>query len=361
MSSNSNHTHIFINRENYEEYFLLLVDNELTKEEQSAVEAFLAANHVLQPVLDLLLSLKLPAEESGFLNKEILLAEGMRINQMEESLLLYIDNELNKEDQDWLENKISGDVGLQARHQQLLRTKLDATEPVRYPFKDELYRHEAGRKVPVYRMLAAAGVLMAITIGGLTYFMQQPASTAIVITEPGSGKNVPPAAVISPANGLEQKAEQTQKISHSLVAGEAKATMSLAKQASPKASVKKKVQPPYKAKTINGPSVPEKALDNGVANTPQITLPQSLPQQPLPKQSINNEPVTNGTVASYNNEDAPLSPAVIRDALVKTDNEKKSSLKGLLRKATRFIERRTNISATNENDELLIGAVALKL
>jgi hypothetical protein len=47
--------------------------------------------------------------------------------------------------------------------------------------------------------------------------------------------------------------------------------------------------------------------------------------------------------------------------VVKTDNEKKSSLKGFLRKATRFIERRTNISTTNENNELVIGVVALKL
>jgi hypothetical protein len=51
----------------------------------------------------------------------------------------------------------------------------------------------------------------------------------------------------------------------------------------------------------------------------------------------------------------------VQTDMVKIDNEKKSSLKGILRKATRFIERRTNISTTDENDELLIGAVSLKL
>jgi hypothetical protein len=42
-------------------------------------------------------------------------------------------------------------------------------------------------------------------------------------------------------------------------------------------------------------------------------------------------------------------------------SNKKGSIRGLLRKATRLVERTTGISATNEDDELLIGAVAVKL
>jgi hypothetical protein len=50
-------------------------------------------------------------------------------------------------------------------------------------------------------------------------------------------------------------------------------------------------------------------------------------------------------------------------AVATTGNEKdkKGSVRGFLRKATRFIERRTGINPTNEDDELLIGAIAIKL
>jgi vesicle coat complex subunit len=39
----------------------------------------------------------------------------------------------------------------------------------------------------------------------------------------------------------------------------------------------------------------------------------------------------------------------------------KGSVRGLLRKATRLIEKRTGIDPTNDDGELLIGAVALRL
>ena len=80
----------------------------------------------------------------------------------------------------------------------------------------------------------------------------------------------------------------------------------------------------------------------------------------LPQQTINKNDVTLPSVTSLNDQTTKAITAVQTD-VVKTDNEKKSTLKGFLRKATRFIERRTNISTTNENDELLIGAVSLKL
>ena len=80
-----------------------------------------------------------------------------------------------------------------------------------------------------------------------------------------------------------------------------------------------------------------------------------------PKQTLNTRAVTSTTTTSYNHQETALKTAEQRDFLAEVDNDKKASLKGFLRKATRFIERRTNIKATNENDELLIGAVALKL
>jgi hypothetical protein len=75
--------------------------------------------------------------------------------------------------------------------------------------------------------------------------------------------------------------------------------------------------------------------------------------KPLTKESVTSEPSY-----TYNNTDAPVNavPAVAYE-----EEKTKTSLKGLLRKATRYVERRANINVTNENEELVIGAVAISL
>ena len=56
MSFNSRH----ITPENYEEYLLLYVDNELTAAEKEMVDAFLIVHPELQIELDMLMSTRLP-------------------------------------------------------------------------------------------------------------------------------------------------------------------------------------------------------------------------------------------------------------------------------------------------------------
>ncbi|HEY0731706.1 MAG TPA: hypothetical protein VGD33_04765, partial [Chitinophagaceae bacterium] len=101
MLSNQKH----INRSNYEEFFLLYVDNELTKEQRSEVEAFVLLHPDLQDELDALMSTTLTAESFTF-DKESLLADSMKQNSMEESLLLYLDNELPEADKKSLETEL---------------------------------------------------------------------------------------------------------------------------------------------------------------------------------------------------------------------------------------------------------------
>src|SRR5690349_19664250 len=89
-----------INRYNYEEFFLLYVDNELTKAEREEVEAFVHDNPDLEEELVMFRQSKLRPDASiHFTGKESLLkpesASIVNETNYEEFFLLYVDGELN--------------------------------------------------------------------------------------------------------------------------------------------------------------------------------------------------------------------------------------------------------------------------
>ena len=109
------------------------------------------------------------------------------------------------------------------------------------------------------------------------------------------------------------------------------------------------------AKTIQEKKPEQKTFDTPKNNVTRENTPAIAQQQ-----TVNNKTVTSPSIASLNDQTTDALTAV-HATVVEPDDEKKSKLKGFLRKATRFIERRTNISTTNENNQLLIGAVAIQL
>src|SRR5687767_7266297 len=161
MSSN-NHTNPVINSSNYEEWFLLYVDEELNAAERKAVEVFAAAHPQLQEELDLLCSTRLPMDTVRLENKEALFSGNMKMNTVDESLLLYIDNELNQAEQKSIEARLASDQDLQLQYLLLLKTKA-AAPVIEFPNKKSLYRHTQRRIVPIWLRAAAAVVLVAGT------------------------------------------------------------------------------------------------------------------------------------------------------------------------------------------------------
>src|SRR5687767_5853667 len=146
MSFNSNDKkHGLISRNNYEEYFLLYADNELSQQDRTAVEAFVLAHPDLHAEFDLFRSAKLPLDDISLTNKELLLADNMKLNAIDESLLLYLDNELDKVQRKSVEEKLLSDKNFELQYQALLKTKLEP-EQIVYSHKKELYHHEEKRR-----------------------------------------------------------------------------------------------------------------------------------------------------------------------------------------------------------------------
>ena len=160
MLSNQKH----INRSNYEEFFLLYVDNELSAEERNEVEAFVILHPDLQDELEMLKGTQLNPETFSF-DKSALFADKMKQNSMEESLLLYIDDELSESKKKELEAELSTNSNLNKEYSLLKQTKLDKNETIVYPNKKELYRHKVRSIRPVFILRIAAAVVILLFAG----------------------------------------------------------------------------------------------------------------------------------------------------------------------------------------------------
>ncbi len=153
-----------ITKDNYEEFFLLYVDNELSTQEREAVEDFVKVNPELREELEALLQTQLQAPELSF-DKSLLYKPESPVE--EELLIQYIDNELDENGRRMVEQRAAENEAV-AKELNLLKRTILTPETIPFKNKEVLYRQEA-RVVSVFtwwRMLAAASVLL---IGGLLW------------------------------------------------------------------------------------------------------------------------------------------------------------------------------------------------
>jgi hypothetical protein len=162
-----------ITRDNYEEFFLLYVDNELPENERRLVERWVADNPDLEEEWKALLQCRLEPgadERVVFADKESLMKKADRMDEGrpgdpdEENLLLYIDGELDEKDSRAVEELARHDASKQRELERLRRAVSSPDLAVVFPDKESLYRKE-GRRIVLaawWRIAAAAVVLGAV-------------------------------------------------------------------------------------------------------------------------------------------------------------------------------------------------------
>jgi hypothetical protein len=355
----SNHRHIDISRTNYEDYFLLYVDGELSPGECDAVEAFAAVHPDLQEELDILLSTRLNAEPVVFLDKSSLMADSMKLTAIDESLLSYIDGELTGEEKAGLEWEMEKNPDLQAQHQLLLKTKLDHSEKIVYPHKEELYRHTERTVRPMFWVRAAAIVILVgwgafwymDNYGGEQNGEGMATNTQAVNTRPAATPviNNPEPLVSTPERVIAPSSTETSTETYIPAAEQSMATVDRSSKAADR---------PLYTEPIANPVVNPKDVTNDVVAVSAPPRVENITTEP--QQIINNPTVTLQPDGTYNTIDVPTGEGS-RGTTAVVDNDKKGSMRGFLRKTTRFIERRTGIDPTNEGDELMIGALTINL
>ncbi|HEY4149986.1 MAG TPA: hypothetical protein VGM41_13700, partial [Chitinophagaceae bacterium] len=185
-----------INRHNYESFFLLYADNELTAGEKDAVEEFVQQNPDLERELALLQqSVFRPEAQVVFAGKEDLMrsehpATGIHTGNYESFFLLYADNELKPHEKKTVEAFLDTHPQYQGELELLHAARMSPDASIVYEGKQDLYRREEKERVVVFawwRLAAAAIVLMLLGL----WWLNRPKAVAPPPIANNSGQNKP--------------------------------------------------------------------------------------------------------------------------------------------------------------------------
>lgn len=151
-----------ITNNNYQEFFMLYVDNELLPAEKEMVLQFVKAHPELEEEFQQLINSKLENTDICFADKNKLFKPAVwnydNLDPVRINMLELLDNELNTNDAEALVEKIKHDDLLQYDWQSLQKAHLVA-ERITYPSKHSLYKKEEVKRIIWLRWAAAAAIL----------------------------------------------------------------------------------------------------------------------------------------------------------------------------------------------------------
>lgn len=378
-----------INRHNYEEYFILYLDNELNSDERNDVEIFIQSHPDLKEELELISQFKLVPDPSVvFYGKESLLKNtqpeaastntgSVNSTNYQEWFNLYIDNELSEDDRLNVQHFISLNPAFGNELFLLQKTKL---EPEKIIFNDKASLYRTKEKIFVmsaYWWRVAAAAILILGIGFTSYKLINKKSindnqTEIAkthvekdLTSPAqenltSDKRLTTEENQKIKNVIPDQKRLANKINQSIPAVAAAKTNKLqdAGDTKVKSTVTKKEEPVFadnKPKNNNLPA-PE---NNFILQSPDQN--QSIALNKIKKENVNpitavGENVTNKTPTPSN-----IVQASFKDDTIFDQDDKKNKFRGFFRKITRTLEKRTDIDVTNEDGKLLVAGLAFKL
>jgi hypothetical protein len=370
-----------INRYNYEEFFLLYVDNELTKAERLEVEAFVDANPDLREELNILNELKLNPETGiRFNGKEMLMkpeADGGMINaaNYEAFFILYVDDELTVAERREVEKFAAGSPALQQELNLLLQTKVEPEHAIVFPDKSLLYKEpETDRKPVVFiwkKVIAVAAVLLVAL--GIFWITNRTQGNDVANVDGGKKQE----------NKIQSTSEQEDK---NQLAVEQQVQQPVTTPAEPqeqqlankedKRSTNPADKPSRRLDTKNNDNKQQLAVNDKKQDQDVVIVDTERPLTNTGIASVTSN--TAGNTISTRIESAHLTSAAqaksdivsyASNVVVEEDSEnafgpvgvRKNKLRGLFRKVTRVFEKTTNLPAIEEKG-ILIGnfEIALK-
>ena len=194
-----------INQHNYEHYFLMYIDNELSGEEMAAVNDFIMQHPNYANKLEALQQLKISPDTLIYENKFSL----YKLSEQDEQCIAYLENEMTNEEKESFENKLSANISLQSTVKQWQGAFLTTPTNIEIDpnFKNSLFKKSAQIKplwatVPFKRLASVAAILVVVM--GVRLFNAENKQEASSFTNTNGVKTeLNKAAVIEMNNGTD--------------------------------------------------------------------------------------------------------------------------------------------------------------
>lgn len=360
-----------INRDNYEAFFLMYVDGELSATDKEMVDGFVQQNLDLKDELAMLQqAVLLPEPEIVFADKNILfkhIGNEITTSNCEEKFVLYIDNELTTKDKTEVETFVLQHPQLQNNFRLLQLTKLHV-EAIACPNKEALYKEEKSHKVVYMRWFAMPAAAMVIGLIAIVYLViptnKNNSNVGVASGTPTPKKQnivtVPNIEKTKPANPLNTK-------QNTVVASAVNITKKVANNNSPvtntalvKEVVKETiVKPSYKPNATEFLQEATKKIDKNE----MVAVTNNLPDRTT--NSIIDEPsklqtITNALAINIKANATTAQQVIYKELDTNTDEKSllvgsieinKDKLRGLLRKASKLFGNKQK----NDDDKPLVA------
>jgi len=360
-----------IDRHNYEEYFLLYIDNELSVDQKKQVELFVQENPDLEEELVMLMQSRLiPDDSIVFDRKHLLMKEGdaqhsnsfINLNNYEQWLIMYVDDELSAGEKLTVERFALTHGHVQQELGLFQQAKLQPEELV-FPNKEILYRKEKTVRVISIQWWRVAVAAVLIISAGITVYSvlinkNNTAGTVKEITKTTIAKKETP-----PVNSVVPDKQQPNVIPDQQQEQQMSASVPARKQSNEKGKIQEQsrqennqqlaynsLEKATEATEVHQPTAIE---INRTTEQPKMSEAVALDDK-MHKENINTDPVTKAGV------ETPDKSSTSDDAVQYASNAENKKFRGFFRKATRLIERTTNINAADD-DKVLIGGMAINL
>ena len=373
-----------INRDNYEEYFLLYADNELTDSEKAEVLMFVKNNKDLEDEFRMIHhTISKPDANVELADKSFLFrtTKTSFINETnyEEIFVLYHDNELTEQQKLETKEFLSRHSELKNEFDLIGLARLTPESTVVFPGKKILYKKEGTRKViPImfWRMFAAA-VFIGFGLWGTIIYFQKPSPLheTIVHTSPATNPATNVEKNIVPEKKRSENMAQSSKLTASSKEARTKDANVIKKKAvsqtnnSGTNSAKNATREQGTGEENPATVPPQKINDEMVASINKMKdiskdeispISKIEPSKELARNAIRDQNETTLPVAGARNvayfpdADNNNENYVFYD--VTTDKFRKTKVGGFLKKVRRVVERNNPIARLFSGDEKQVAS-----
>lgn len=360
-----------INRNNYEEYFLLYADNELSNAERKMVEVFVKENPEFREEFCMLkLTINIPEEEIKLEDKSFLFKNESSFfidkNNYEEVFVHYHDNELSEKERLETETFLAQHPELKDEFELIGKAKLTPEASVIYPDKKELYRKEkTGTVITImWWRYAVAAVLVGFGLWiSIPYLSNRETETPVAakVNEKETKTVAPLTTKVTPAESKKdnsQVASATEKEETDHVVSKSLKENSIVKESRNNKMVKSEVKmiPPSLTKNIQ-------QLRQEPVEAVAINAPTEKVQPKVENVQKNIEPETNTSLQKSETEIQPTQAITVAYTGAPAHNDyvfydipaeefRKSKVGGFFKKVKRIVERTNPVTRLLEgNDE----------